>query len=862
MAKIKVRSYVAVRPPQDSTGLSVGFTQNIQRTNRIGASLTNIGEQLGTFNTLLEFQTEHLVDKGKESTSFIERTSKTELERRRELRRDKRKDKGREVDDAAEAQVEAEPTKEDQEAIKEKVKKEKGGRLKGFLSIFKGIGNLLMPLLAKLGLFAALDWIAKNPEKVQNMINFITGWVKFGWKILSFGVNSLMDGVTKLFGGDPNESAGERIWEGVKGIGQMFIGLSAIWAASRVFFPWKLVKDFRRLKMLFDIFNPDTGEERDSRNADRNNRQRANKKRQQGRTRNASKDVRKRYQRRYGNDAAKRRFKGKVGGRGPMKKLTTKVSKMMKKFSGGLKKLGGAKGLTKLAKVGAGAMSIMSGLGAYQDALAEGKTNTEAIGRGVGTAAGGLAGAAIATALLGPFIGPLAPILGSIVGEWAGGWLGENLAPLVEKAFGHLFEWFKTAKEFLANNILKVIDFTLNTYYKPMLDWIVNFLDFIQPAMDYLKKFNDFVFSAQIDLIVKGIKKMIGGAKFIADKAGAAWNWLSAPFRAEGGPVMSGPTPNKNRAIINERSAHARRRKKEVQRLKEMASGGGIKSMYSTGSGGASKKLPMGSTISWGMLYPHHSGPGRVRSYGSHTVGLPMDYNFGNTKSGDPWPSAGKDVAVPTPLDSKVIYRDSTSTSGGYGNTALLQTSEGFIQYSHMHSLGNYKPGDTLKAGAIVGGQGDTGTPGSWHVHMNAPKKLHEMFLNYISLGKPTHGQASGTSPTQGEASPTAADATPTYSAFGGQITPENRNMGQKDSYFSGLDSATSGIQYAPNAALNKTGSISALSSASIAAGFDRQMSGSSAIVMLQQVNSQGQRIASMPVLVTRPNPSPMINRC
>ena len=152
------------------------------------------------------------------------------------------------------------------------------------------------------------------------MINFITGWVKFGWKILSFGVNSLFDGITKVFGGDPNKSAGERIWEGVTGIGQMFVGIASIWAASRVFFPWKLVKDFRRLSMLFDIFNQDQGGQDGQGRTNRQNRQR-----QKGRTRNASKEARKRYQRRFGDKAAKNRFKGKVGGRGGLGKLKGKV---------------------------------------------------------------------------------------------------------------------------------------------------------------------------------------------------------------------------------------------------------------------------------------------------------------------------------------------------------------------------------------------------------------------------------------------------------------------------------------------------------------------------------------------------------
>lgn len=862
MAKLKVRSYVAVRPPQDSTGLSVGFTQNIQRTNRIGASLTNIGEQLTTFNTLLEFQTEHLIDKGEESVNFIKRTSKTELERRRELGRETRKEVGRETDDAAEDQVEAEPTNEDKEAIKEKVKKEKGGRLKGFLSIFKGIGGLLMPLLSSLGLFAALDWMAKNPDKVQNMINFITGWVKFGWKILSFGVTKFMDGVTALFGGDPNQSAGERIWEGIKGVGQMFIGLSAIWAASRVFFPWKLVKDFRRLSMLFNIFNqddPNKQNDRDRKKQEKSKANKQNKARQQSRTKNTSKAARKRYQRRFGDNAAKNRFKGKVGGRGGMKKLTGKVSKMMKKFSGGLKKLGGAKGLTKLAKVGAGAMSIMSGLGAYQDALAEGKTNTQAIGRGVGTAAGGLAGAAIATALLGPFIGPLAPILGSMIGEWAGGWLGENLAPLVEKAFGHLFKWFEETREWLKANTLKMIDNVLK-FYQPMLDWIMGFLDFIEPAMGWLKKFNDFVFNSAIDTIIKGIKLVLGGAEFIANKAGQAWNWLTSPFREEGGPVerAGGGAVRKENARNKKYLSPTvlKPQAKDTPRdWDKFAAGGEFKNgalpqeaLTSIGSGhklahsvapqfkammqaAAADGFAMGSAFRINSSYRTYQRQQELyNEKGPGTAAYPGTSNHGLGRAVDLWYTNG-------------AYRWLRQNAGKYGFAQIPGYETDNPDGHEAWHWENLSGAGTTKRGISRSG---ASTVANRKVGQQAKLK-----------GKPVVWDGSKWVP-EGPSQQTAAQD----NIKGKTYASESRNMGQGDSHFQGLNNAVSGIKYADSAALNKTGSVSALSSASIGASLDRQMSGSSAIVMLQQVNSQGKRTASMPVLVTRPNPSPMINHC
>jgi len=853
MAKLKVRSYVAVRPPQDRTGLSVGFTQNIQRTNRIGASLTHIGEQLTAFNTLLEFQTQYLSEKGQEHAEVITRTSKTELERRRELARVERKDTGRETDDAAEAQVEAEPTEEDKKGVEEKVKKEKGGRLKGFLSIFKGIGNLLLPLLAQLGLFAALDWIAKNPEKVQNMINFITGWVKFGWKILSFGVNSLFDGITKVFGGDPNKSAGERIWEGVTGIGQMFVGIASIWAASRVFFPWKLVKDFRRLSMLFDIFNQQDQGGQDGQNNRRTNRQ--NRQRQQSRTRNASKEARKRYQRRFGDKAARNRFKGKVGGRGGLGKLKGKVGKLMKKFSGGLKKLGGAKGLTKLAKVGAGAMSIMSGIGAYQDALAAGKTNTEAIGRGVGTAAGGLAGAAIATALLGPFIGPLAPILGSMIGEWAGGWLGEKLAPLVEGAFKHLFKWFENTREWLKENTLKMIDNVLK-FYQPMLDWIIGFLDFIQPAMDWLKKFNDFVYGAAIDTIIKGIKMVLGGAEFIANKAGQAWNWLTSPFREEGGPVERAGggavrKENERNKKYLEPTVVKPQAKDPMRDWDKFAAGGEFKNgqlpneaLADIGNGhrlaksiapqfkammaaAAADGFKMGTAFRINSSYRTYQRQQELyNELGPGTAAYPGTSNHGLGRAVDLWYTNG-------------AYKWLRQNAGKFGFTQIPGYETDNPDGHEAWHWENLTGAGTTRRVATSGAQAST-----------VPNR--KVGQQATLKGKPVVWDGSKWVPE------TASNET----MKGKTYAPEARNMGQGDSYFSGLEQAVGGIQYSDGAALNKTGSLPAISSASIGASIDRQMSGSHAIVMLQQVNRQGQNMASMPMLVTRPNPSPLINRC
>ena len=206
---------------------------------------------------------------------------------------------------------------------------------------------------------------------------------------------------------------------------------------------------------------------------------------------------------------------------------------------------------------------------------------------------------------------------------------------------------------------------------------------------------------------------------------------------AKGG-VFKGEEKKRDIGTI-EKETHTRKRKEE------RAAGGKIKAIYSTGpTGGDNIKHAMGKMHGYGDFAPHHRDPGGQKGYAGPTIGFQKDYNFSNQASGDPWPSSGIDVAIPTPLEGKILYRDPSSSSGGYGNTVVIKTAEGMMQFSHLHSLGDFKVGDNVKAGTIMGGQGDTGSEGAWHVHMNAPKALHEKFINYISMGKATSGTTSG----------------------------------------------------------------------------------------------------------------------
>ena len=446
-----------------------------------------------------------------------------------------------------------------------------------------------------------------------------------------------------------------------------------------------------------------------------------------------------------------------------------------------------------------------------------------------------------------------------MIGEWAGGWLGENLAPLVEKAFGHLFKWFEETREWLKANTLKMIDNVLK-FYQPMLDWIMGFLDFIEPAMGWLKKFNDFVFNSAIDTIIKGIKLVLGGAEFIANKAGQAWNWLTSPFREEGGPVerAGGGAVRKENARNKKYLSPTvlKPQAKDTPRdWDKFAAGGEFKNgalpqeaLTSIGSGhklahsvapqfkammqaAAADGFAMGSAFRINSSYRTYQRQQELyNEKGPGTAAYPGTSNHGLGRAVDLWYTNG-------------AYRWLRQNAGKYGFAQIPGYETDNPDGHEAWHWENLSGAGTTKRGISRSG---ASTVANRKVGQQAKLK-----------GKPVVWDGSKWVP-EGPSQQTAAQD----NIKGKTYASESRNMGQGDSHFQGLNNAVSGIKYADSAALNKTGSVSALSSASIGASLDRQMSDSSAIVMLQQVNSQGKRTASMPVLVTRPNPSPMINHC
>lgn len=192
--------------------------------------------------------------------------------------------------------------------------------------------------------------------------------------------------------------------------------------------------------------------------------------------------------------------------------------------------------------------------------------------------------------------------------------------------------------------------------------------------------------------------------------------------------------------------------------IQTMSSGGYAgKIKYFSSNGGGNKILNPGQTYKYSDLRAHHSGSNTKR-----TDGYPRDYTLlhGTNLASSP------NADIPVPLESEVIFK---APAGGYGNTVVVKNQTGNMLFGHLSKFGNFKVGDKIKAGTIIGTQGKTGGNYEDHLHIDANPAGHEAFVNFITSGKPTFGStssASGESPGQSSSDmettpPATIDITP-----------------------------------------------------------------------------------------------------
>ena len=161
-----------------------------------------------------------------------------------------------------------------------------------------------MKVLAPLLGMKLLEWVGKeeNREALKKVFGFVSAIWTFSRALAGFGIDNVMKGITNIFG-ESDKTGVARIFEQMFGVLQLVGGLAALWAASRVLMPWKLIGDVKFMRGLGKAVSS----AKDQRiRPDRDGRMGGPDVDIDGNKRRAgSKD---RYARRYGKNAADRRF--------------------------------------------------------------------------------------------------------------------------------------------------------------------------------------------------------------------------------------------------------------------------------------------------------------------------------------------------------------------------------------------------------------------------------------------------------------------------------------------------------------------------------------------------------------------------
>ena len=166
-------------------------------------------------------------------------------------------DQGRKNDKAAEDAQEDDEEDEDSKDVGEKIAEKEEKKLtwwqrllKGFAPIVNFISNAFTAFVA----YKAFDWLSdpNNQKNAQTVLKGLGAIVGAAAKIAGFGVFQVMEGVTKVFGTNPDSKGIGKVFDKLFGVLQIFGGLGSLWAASRLLMPWKLIGDYKKMKKLGD----------------------------------------------------------------------------------------------------------------------------------------------------------------------------------------------------------------------------------------------------------------------------------------------------------------------------------------------------------------------------------------------------------------------------------------------------------------------------------------------------------------------------------------------------------------------------------------------------------------------------------
>lgn len=168
-------------------------------------------------------------------------------------------EQGRKKDEAAESAQEGEEEEEegDGKEVGEEIAEKEGKKMKWWEKLLKGfapIVNFISKAFTAFVAYKAFDWLSdpKNQKNAEILLKAVSAIVGAAAKIGGFGVSQIMEGITRVFGTNPDSKGIGKAFDKIFGVLQIFGGLGSLWAASRLLMPWKLVGDYKKMKKLGD----------------------------------------------------------------------------------------------------------------------------------------------------------------------------------------------------------------------------------------------------------------------------------------------------------------------------------------------------------------------------------------------------------------------------------------------------------------------------------------------------------------------------------------------------------------------------------------------------------------------------------
>ncbi len=666
MATLKIRSFLPAKTTGDvRTDPVASMTTSI---NRLGF----VVEDLGRIIQKMHMDKMEWLDDQKDQ---------------RKLTRDRQRES------KIEADVSKEMDREDKKG--NNVLRKTGGLLQNLLSPFIWIGTKLLG-------FLALNWMSdpKNTKLIKTVLPWIGKWLKTFWKVLSTGVNWILEAF----------SENSPVMGALKIIG----GISALFLADRILQPWKLIGDANRLRKLISV---------DGKNATKNSATQQLTKKQiaKQRLQNINKIKAKKLR-------AKRMLR--------MKRLTkVKAGRFMK----------------------GGGLSVVGGLVSFGTRMSQGDSLQKAAGGGIGAAIGGVA----LTAFLTPILGPFAPIVGNIVGGFLGdkigAFIGDAITPIIKPIKDYFVSIFLPGfKAFL-----EPFRETIAEYIKTVVPVIQMVWRKISPLMSSaVKGYTDYLVNGPVGKAIESLiwlistgSKILGGLiTNIANFAGGTVNTYQRIF-STGDDKIQAQTENEAFDVkrLKEQLAQFKKDREEKGGDKRWISVG-VDGVPRTSNGAAGMGMwnghwnPLGSTIDekikhWEeVLIPHAEkqllesqskkvSEGGIQPKSNFSIfpaaaAAEMTNHIVTSKAMTMrWGKIHKGVDIATEIGEKLhSFMDgvvqNVGYDKGYGNYIAFTTRDGIGQfYAHMDKMSKLKDGQKLRAGQVVGEAGNSGRSTGPHLH-------------------------------------------------------------------------------------------------------------------------------------------------